>query len=215
MTTFRTPRAALVAVTLVLAASACASSPANPPSSSSGLSPEPSSPPAAPARVLPGWDPSTTESITVESADFEAGEEFPRSIELNGYGCHGENVRPEIHWGDLPEGTKSVVVTFTAEGGGPLNRWTLIDVPPDVRSVPGGTEVPEVGTIARNGMNQSAMLGPCAKPGESWELWFTVYAMDTVLGLPQASAQSDVLGAGMGHVLAAGELAGFHSYQED
>ena len=214
----RTSRLALFAASLLLATTAC-SSQTGPPAATepeTGADSEASSEPATPApRVMPGWDPASPERITVASTDFEAGEEFPRTIELNGYGCHGPNIRPEIHWEGLPEGTESVIITFTAEGGGPLNRWTLFDVPPDVTSIPGGTDEPAVGTLARNGVGQTHMLGPCSDEGETWELWFTVYATDTTFGLRHGASQAALQEAVMGHVLAAGELAGTHSDQED
>ena len=139
-----------LAATLLAASAACSSGP-----STSGAAPaaqapssdapeaeaSPTEDPGPAPRVLPGWDPQTDSRIEVASTDFEPGGEFPRSIELDAYGCHGENVRPEIHWGDLPEGTESVVLTFTAEGGGPLNRFTLIDIPTDVRSIPAGADI--------------------------------------------------------------------------
>lgn len=176
-------------------------------------SPEPSAAPStATARVWPGWEPADPDHVlTVASTDFEAGGAFPASIELDGYGCDGENARPELHWSDLPEGTESVVVTFTAEGGGPIDRWVLVDVPPDVTALPGGTDDPTVGVLGQNSLGRTSMIGPCAKSGESWELWFTVYALDTEIGLEAPVRTADLLPAGAGHVLAAGELAGTHS----
>lgn len=169
---------------------------------------------AAPARVWPGWEPTQPDGdLALASTDFTAGGDLPRSIELTGHGCAGENVRPELHWDGLPEGTESVVVTFTAEGGGPLNRWTVIDVPTDVTDLPASAENPAVGTMAKNSLGGENMIGPCSLEGERWELWFTVYALDTTLGLPQGAKGTDVVAAGVGHVIEAAELTGFHSYE--
>ncbi len=169
---------------------------------------------AAALRLWPGWAPATADgTMTLASTDFEQGTEFPRSIELDAYGCDGQNVRPELHWDGVPEGTKSVVVTFTAPGGGPLNRWTLVDVPADVTSLPAGAENPDIGIATANGLRGDRMIGPCAKAGESWELWFSVYALDTTLNVAPKAPQADVLAAGAGHVLEAAELAGTFSYQ--
>ena len=53
--------------------------------------------------------------------------------------------------------------------GGPLNRWTLVDVPADVTSLPAGAENPNIGIATANGLRGDRMIGPCAKAGESWE----------------------------------------------
>ncbi|ROS23195.1 YbhB/YbcL family Raf kinase inhibitor-like protein [Cellulomonas sp. PhB150] len=170
--------------------------------------------PTAALRLWPGWTPSAPGGdLTLASSDFEAGGELPRSIELDAYGCTGDNIRPELHWDGLPAGTKSVVVTFTAEGGGPLNRWTLVDVPADVTSLPAGAENPDVGIATQNALRGDTVIGPCALEGESWELWFTVYALDTTLDVEPKAPQTEVLAAGLGHVLEAAELAGTFSYE--
>ncbi|KQR07737.1 YbhB/YbcL family Raf kinase inhibitor-like protein [Cellulomonas sp. Leaf334] len=201
----RTSRPVLLCTASALALAAC-SQPAAVPT-------EPSAP-AGPPRVWPGWEPSEPDGdLVLASTDFTAGGDFPRSIELSGYGCAGENVRPELHWDGLPEGTESVVVTFTAEGGGPLNRWTLADIPTDVTNLPASAENPDVGTIATNGIGWDKMLGPCSKEGERWELWFTVYALDTTLDIPEGSKGQAVIDAGAGHVIEAAELTGFHAYE--
>jgi Raf kinase inhibitor-like YbhB/YbcL family protein len=198
-------RIALLAV-VVLALSGCASAP------TSRLTP---AAPATDLRVWDGWEPSLADAtLTLSSTDFAAGEEFPRTIELNRYGCTGPNERPELHWSGVPDGTKSIVLTFTAEGGGPTDRWIAFDLPPETTSLPAaaGDAQPSVGALARASSGSTVMLGPCSKEGESWELWFTVYALDTELGLADGVNAIDVRLAGIDHVLAAAELNGFHTY---
>jgi phosphatidylethanolamine-binding protein (PEBP) family uncharacterized protein len=197
---------ALAAIT-VLALTACSEA------GGSGTTPSPAIPTAAP-RVWPGWEPARVDgSLTLASDDFTAGGDLPRSIELDFHGCSGENVRPELHWHGLPVGTKSVVLTFTAEGGGPINRWTVVDVPPDVTELPAGPGDPAAGTVTKNALGGTEMIGPCAAEGETWELWFTAYALDTTLGLPAGAKNADVVAAGAGHVLEAAELSGHFAYE--
>jgi len=200
----------LLAVTTAVGGCSGASPAAPAPTSAASASP------SATARVNPGWEPkNATSGLTLASTDFSAGGEFPASIELNSYGCNGKNVRPELHWKGAPAGTKSFVVTFTAGGGGPLDRWMAFDIPTTVTALPAapGDAGPPAGKIGNTSVGGSAMLGPCSLEGQRWELWFTVYAMDTSLGLPAESTTTEVFEAGLGHVLAAAELNGYRTYQ--
>ncbi len=172
--------------------------------------------PRTPARVMSGWEPRLPDHVLeFGSADFEYGGDFPPSMELDAYGCDGPNVRPELHWGNLPEGTESVVLTLTAEGGGPIDRWLLFDVPPEIAHMPASGDNPDFGTAGVNSLGMVTSLGPCSLEGETWELWFTIYALDTELGLRRGASLSSVQEAGAGHVLAAAELKGHHSYREE
>ena len=160
----RTSRPALLIVATALVLAAC--------SQPAAVAPEPSAS-SDPPRVWPGWEPrETAGGLVLASDDFTDGGDLPRSIELSGHGCTGPNVRPELHWDGLPAGTRSVVVTFTAEGGGPLNRWAVANLPTDVQDLPAG-ENPEVGTMVKNSVGSVNMLGPCSLEGERCCLLYT------------------------------------------
>ena len=165
--------------------------------------------PAAPAfdPGIPVWDdwaPPAASDLVLESTDFESEGEFPPSIELD-IKCGGPNLRPELHWSGAPEGTVSYVVTFNYEAA-PENRWLAFDIPASVTALPAGEEVEPVGQTSRG---DTGFFGPCALKGEKFRLWFTVYALDTELGLESGAALHEVREAGAGHVLAVAELGGY------
>lgn len=167
--------------------------------------------PQAPAEpdiaVWEGWEPSTDAALVLESADFVDEGEFPPTIELT-MKCGGPNVRPELHWSGAPEGTKSFVISFNyAET--PTDRWLAYDIPADVTEIPAGAENPEVGTLGLTDFNSDSFFGPCALAGERFRLWFTIYALDTTLGLAPGATVEELRFEGEGHVLAAAELAGY------
>lgn len=168
-------------------------------------------PPAAPAfdpgiPVWDGWAPPAESDLVLESTDFVDEGEFPASIELD-LKCGGPNVRPELHWSGAPEATVSYVVIFSYEST-PETRWLAYDIPASVEALPAGEEVDPVAQTSHGG---TEFFGPCSLPGEKFRLWFTVYALDTELGLPSGAAMHEVREAGAGHVLAAAELAGFRT----
>lgn len=156
--------------------------------------------------VWDGWEPVAESTLVLESSDFESEGEFPDSIELS-LKCGGPNVRPELHWSGAPEGTESFVVTFSYEKV-PENRYIAFDLPATTEALPAGEEPPLRGLTS---YNTTDFFGPCSLKGERFRLWFTVYALDTTLGLPNGAAFLDVREAGAGHVLAAAELGGYRT----
>ena len=68
--------------------------------------------------------------------------------------------------------------------------------------------------MTKNSLGGENMIGPCSLEGERWELWFTVYALDTTLGAARRERRGpEVVAAGAGHVIEAAELTGFHAYE--
>lgn len=174
---------------------------------------------SGPPRVMDGWEPQLPEhAIEAGSTDFEAGGALPASIERDDLGCTGEDIRPELHWGNLPEGTESVVITVTqgatTDPADPTNRWILFNVPPGETAIAASGENPEFGVPGTNYIGRVTSLGPCSPAGEEWEIWFTVYALDIELGIDRNASLGKVQEAGTGHVLAVAELTGFYSAAE-
>ena len=185
-------RRLIPALALVALLSACAS---------------PASQPIEPGiPVWDGWEPTGESDLVLESTDFEPEGEFPDSIELD-LKCGGPNVRPELHWSGAPEGTESFVVTFSYEKV-PEDRYIAFDLPATSETLPAGEEPALLGLTS---YNTTAFFGPCSLKGEKFRLWFTVYALDTTLGLENGATKEDVRAAGAGHVLAAAELGGYRT----
>lgn len=159
--------------------------------------------------VWEGWEPRALHpEFVLESTEFEDEGEFPETIELD-LKCGGPNVRPELHWSGAPEGTESFVISFTYIAPG--DRWLAFNLPPDVSEVPGTPEVPDIGAVAVTSHNTTGFFGPCSLKGEKFRLWFTIYALDTTLDLESGIAAWQVGELGVGHVLAAAELAGYRT----
>ena len=53
-------------------------------------------------------------TLRLNSNSFKDGDYLQDKHSLSagyGFGCDGENVSPELHWDNVPEGTKSLAIT--------------------------------------------------------------------------------------------------------
>lgn len=83
--------------------------------------------PYAPLKDLP--------SFTLTSTDLSNGEELPEKL------VAPQSLSPQLSWGDLPEGTKSIAITCfdpdapTASG---FWHWAVFNIPVSVKELPTG-----------------------------------------------------------------------------
>jgi Raf kinase inhibitor-like YbhB/YbcL family protein len=155
--------------------------------------------PASPAGVVP-------ESITVTSRSFSSGAPFP--IDCT---CDGKNTSPDVTWSSPPEGTRSLVIILddleAAAGAG--TRWLVLDVRPEVRTLPAGADPATVGgKLAVNDRHEASYRGPCPPRWAGHHYAVRVIALDRPLGLPDSADRDRVNAAMAGHVLGSGELIG-------
>ena len=129
------------------------------------------------------------------------------------YTCEGKNLSPPLTWGDPPEGTQSfaLICDDPDAPSGDWVHWLLYDLPAPVRGLPQGIEqdpeLPDGSRQGRNGSGRLGYTGPCPPPGRGpHRYFFTLYALDTRLGLPPAATKAELLRAMEGHVLAQAEL---------
>jgi Raf kinase inhibitor-like YbhB/YbcL family protein len=129
--------------------------------------------------------------------------------------CEGKDISPPLTWGDPPEGTQSfaLICDDPDAPAGDWVHWLLYDIPPNVRGLPQGIEkdpeLPDGSRQGRNGFGRLGYAGPCPPSGRgAHRYFFTLYALDTRLGLAPAATKQDLLAAMEGHVLAKAELMG-------
>ena len=99
-------------------------------------------------------------TFPLSSKDFEAGGPLPTSA------YQPTNESPELSWGPLPAGTKSLVVTaFDADAPipGGLWHWAVKDVPATVSGFAHGAA--GVGTTVANDLGQPRYTGVKPPPG--------------------------------------------------
>jgi Raf kinase inhibitor-like YbhB/YbcL family protein len=132
-------------------------------------------------------------------------------------------VSPEIRWKQAPVDTKSFVLVFhdiePRPGKGILDNshWVLWNIPGTSTGLPEG--VPAGATLPDNTHQMKrprtipgsfySYYGPCAAPGPNHHYVWELYALDTMLTLPDDATRTDILKAADGHILDASGWFGF------
>jgi hypothetical protein len=128
--------------------------------------------------------------------------------------CDGADRSPPLAWRDPPANTASfaLVCEDPDAPAGTWVHWVAYELPATARALPAG--VPPTPTISgggRQGVNdfrRPGWGGPCPPRGPAHRYVFTLYALDTVLGLEPGATRAALGKAIAGHVLGKAELTG-------
>jgi len=107
------------------------------------------------------------------SQDFEENQTIPSR-----FTCDGEDICPQLHWEDVPEGTRSFALSMTDADalGGTFIHWLVHDIPKDVRSIERGG-LPMGAKQVKNDFGKERYGGPCP-PSGTHRYYFRLYALD-------------------------------------
>jgi Raf kinase inhibitor-like YbhB/YbcL family protein len=113
--------------------------------------------------------------FTLGSKTFEDGHMMPKKVsnsrvnQPKNPNCVGDNVSPELHWSNVPAGTKSLVLLmFDPEGRAPsgVSHWVAYGIPPTVTGFAEGEASKDsdkyVGGKSLMGVGHYS--GPCTPP---------------------------------------------------
>ncbi len=144
-----------------------------------------------------------TPVFTLSSPDLASGS-FSTKFILNGFGCAGQNISPQLQWSNPPAGTVSFALQVydpDAPSGSGFWHWAVYDIPAGVTGLAqgagnnaatlpagafgGNTDFLDTGTTGGNG-NYG---GPCPPAGDPPHHYiFTLYA----LSVPQLEVAGGV-----------------------
>lgn len=97
------------------------------------------------------------------------------------HALEGDNVSPELTWGDAPEGTKSFVVTCfdpDAPTGSGWWHWVLVNIPAHVTHLEQGATTPDGAMEIRTDYGTPGYGGACPPAGLGMHRYvFTVWAL--------------------------------------
>jgi Raf kinase inhibitor-like YbhB/YbcL family protein len=125
----------------------------------------------------------TTSTMVISSPAFKDREAIPVK-----YTCDGENVNPGFSIADLPVGTKSLALIMDDPDapGGTFTHWLVWNIDPTIEQIP-EAEGDSVGVLGVTSRGKPGYVGPCPPPGNPHRYYFTFYALDVVLNLPDAA----------------------------
>jgi len=111
--------------------------------------------------------------MKLSSEDFKENGAIPPR-----FTCDGEDTCPQLHWDDVPEGTRSYALSMTDPDapGGTFIHWLVYDIPEDSRGVERGG-LPKGAKQVENDFGNERYGGPCPRSG-THRYYFTVYALD-------------------------------------
>ena len=147
--------------------------------------------------------------LKLTSSAFEPGGIIPPR-----YTCDGENISPPLTWSNVPEETQSLalIVDDPDAENGPWAHWVLYNIPPQITHLPAhvlaGERLHWGGLQGRNEYGNTQYEGPCPPPGSIHDIYFRLYALDTMLDLAPGATRAQLLNAMVGHVLISTELIG-------
>ncbi len=149
-------------------------------------------------------------TIPLSSPAFAPGQPIPAK-----FTCEGENISPELKWGNPPAWTKSLVLIMDDPDApmGTYVHWVIYNIPPTLTGLPEGVSTEPTGernwypgdeqraqkrvtpVPAHRRGNRTAISSPCMP----WILW-TIF--DPGFSKEQVLQQIE------GHVLAKGQMMG-------
>lgn len=148
-----------------------------------------------------------TMSLTITSPSFEMNGTIPAL-----YTCDGKNISPELVFSNVPEGAQSLALTMedpdvpkSVRADGMWNHWIVWNMSPSTIRIGEGST--PIGAVGMNTGGNTAYGGPCP-PDREHRYIFTLYALDTLLSLPQGSTKEELLQALSTHIIEQTQLIG-------
>ncbi|ABL78345.1 YbhB/YbcL family Raf kinase inhibitor-like protein [Thermofilum pendens] len=126
------------------------------------------------------------------------------------YTCDGADESPDVSWGELPPGTRSLVLLCVDPDAprGTFVHWVLYNVPASATRVPRSLPKAPTTPFGLQGVNDFGFTGyggPCP-PSGTHRYVFVLLALDSELALSGGADALTVLSKASGHVIGYGEV---------
>jgi len=150
-------------------------------------------------------------AISISSSAFQEGGTIPAK-----YTCDGQDISPPLQWAAVPDGAESLAL-ICDDPDAPMGtwvHWVMWNISPTIQglpeNVPPSPELPDGSRQGISDFRNPGYGGPCP-PSGTHRYYFKIYALRTVLDLPNSTRKPDLLKAMEGHILAEGQLMGTYS----
>ncbi len=141
--------------------------------------------------------------MRIMSPAFGNGQRIPPQ-----YTCDGDDVNPELRFDGVPKEAVSLalIVDDPDSPSGNWLHWSVWNIDPNVREI-SEDSVPSGAREGETDFSEVGYGGPCPSYGEH-EYRFTLYALTTILDVPEAAQRQVVEAALKPFVIASAELRG-------
>lgn len=150
--------------------------------------------------------------FVLTSPSFQHNAFMPLEYAQKGFTDVARNSSPDLHWSNAPKNTKSFALISEDPDavGGPFVHWVVYDIPASMNVLPINASYNNlIGTQGKNDEGANEYYGPFPPAGTGTHRYvFTLYALDTILGLEPGLTAHELKTALNGHVLAQAELIG-------
>ncbi len=146
----------------------------------------------------------TVGTLSISSKAFSHRDKIPMK-----YTGEGADISPPLTLSGIPTEAKSLVLVVDDPDAprGTFDHWIAWNIPPETTMLEEGADVPFEG---KNHFGETRYRGPLPPPGPAHRYFFKIFALDTLLELPQGSTKEEVMEAIEGHVIAHTELIGMY-----
>ncbi len=143
--------------------------------------------------------------MDLTSPAFEEGDPIPAK-----FSCDGQDISPELQVASLPVGTATLAL-IVDDPDAPVGTWDHwveydIEIEPENQLWP--EDVGRLGVRGANSWNLLGYGGPCPPQGENHRYFFTVFALDAELLIPEGVDSNALRQAMEGRILGEAQLMG-------
>lgn len=153
------------------------------------------------------------ESMKIKSTVFNEGDWIPKK-----YSGEGSDINPPLYWENIPNTAKSLVLIVDdpdAPDTAPEAwvHWIVFNIPASRKGLDENAVISTVGH-AKQGYTDSGKSmyhGPYPDPGVGvHHYYFSLYALDTMLDLPEGVSKKELLSAMNKHIITKAQLMGIY-----
>jgi len=143
--------------------------------------------------------------MKLTSPAFENGGEIPAK-----YTCDGDDIITPLNISDVPANAKSLALVMDdpdamKPAGKVWDHWVLWNLAPDTKEIK-ESQAPKA-VYGNTSWNRTNWGGPCP-PDAEHTYQFKLYALNTMLDLPEGSTKQQLEAAMKGHIVAEALLTG-------
>jgi Raf kinase inhibitor-like YbhB/YbcL family protein len=146
--------------------------------------------------------------MIITSPSFTDGAAIPKK-----FTCDGGEINPEFQVLNVPDGAKSlalIVHDHDAPREGGFTHWVVWNIDPRTTLIK-EESIPPGAVEGANGSGNIGYAAPCPPPADkAHRYYFKLYALDTVLDLPEGSTKNELLNAMEGHRREEAEFMGLY-----